>query len=448
MVREWQIMCEKMAPNIELCKETSIIAQKEWIIGTVSDLASINPRTKTSRLQDDSLVSFLPMENVGGDGQVLEKEIRRLGDVRNGYTCFAEGDVLFAKITPCMENGKGAIALDLVNGIGYGSTEFHVIRPNESVDSGFIFHLTKSGKFRIQAKKYMTGSAGQQRVSSDIFFQHKIPIPSFPERRKIAAILSSVDEVIEMTEATIAKIKIINAGILHDLFTFGLDEHVHPRNPAIHPNEFKNSPVGLVPVEWDIGILDSIADSIDPQPDHRAPPEVPNGVPYIGVNDLSQDGSIDLASCRKVSNEALEKQKMRFCIEQGDILFGKIGSIGMPKILPPNQEYALNANTVLIKPKIKNSFVFWLLQSDYIEKQIKKQTHLTSQPAFGIQRIRSMKVSIPNEREQRRISAILNELSALLNSEENYLKSLNLMKRGLMQDLLTGRVRVKVDDHA
>lgn len=267
--------------------------------------------------------------------------------------------------------------------------------------------------------------------------------PPREEQEKIVAILETFDKAIAHTSSLIAKLKQMKAGLLHDLLTRGLDENGELRNAIAHPEQFKDSPLGQIPKDWEVEKFEKLADAIDPQPDHRAPPEVNDGEPYIGVGDFRPDGSIDFNGCRKVSSAAVTKQQQRFSIEPGDIIFGKIGTIGLPKLLQQvGRRYALNANTVLIKPRGCASFVMWLLQSNFVEQQIQFETHSTSQPAFGILRIRAMLVPIPEPEEQRRLAAVLDVHDSRIRSEEAYLEKLKLQKQGLMHDLLTGKVRV------
>ena len=189
----------------------------------ITSIAEVNPIVSISGLPDEYLVSFVGMADVSESGRLLNRHDRYLRGVKFGFTRFLEGDVLFAKITPCMENGKGAEAKHLRNKIGFGSTEFHVLRNKQSGDPGFIYQVLQSPDFRLKAEARMTGSAGQKRVPSDFFDFYKTFIPSFPEQRKIARILSTVDAVIEKTEAAIAKYKAIKAGMMRDLFTRGID---------------------------------------------------------------------------------------------------------------------------------------------------------------------------------------------------------------------------------
>lgn len=132
---------------------------KGWEVKRLGEVTTINPRkSEISEIKDSELeVSFVPMEAVLEDGTLILEENRKIYEVYKGYTYFKENDVLFAKITPCMENGKGCIAKVLLNGIGFGSTEFHVIRSGSKIlIPQYIFNLTKSSKFREEAKSKMT----------------------------------------------------------------------------------------------------------------------------------------------------------------------------------------------------------------------------------------------------------------------------------------------------
>lgn len=152
----------------------------------LNSLIKINPTKSEIKIEDELDVTFVPMSNVGEDGDFNNIETRKYSEVKSGFTYFSEGDVLFAKITPCMENGKGTIAKDLKNGVGFGSTEFHVLRPNEKLNSQFLFHLTKLTNFRIFAEANMTGSAGQKRVPTDFFQKIKIDVSKLEKQNEFA----------------------------------------------------------------------------------------------------------------------------------------------------------------------------------------------------------------------------------------------------------------------
>jgi len=160
----------------------------------LSELIEINPKkSEISSLDKETEVSFVPMADVSEEGDMNNTLTKKISEVWSGFTYFREDDVVFAKITPCMENGKGAIARTLVNGIGFGTTEFHVLRPKKGLStSSWIFQLTHSKFFRKQAESNMTGSAGQKRVPKDFFFNFKIPRPAFESQLRFEQILNNI----------------------------------------------------------------------------------------------------------------------------------------------------------------------------------------------------------------------------------------------------------------
>lgn len=194
----------------------------EWKIQFISETCDINPPKKEiDSLGDVKEVPFLPMEFVREDGEgIMQMEIRKISEVIRGYTYFRENDVLFAKITPCMENGKIAIASNLKNGIGFGSTEFHVLRPNINILlPKILFYWMERKSFRDFATNFFTGTAGQQRVQKAFFDVVKIPLPSLPEQHKIAEILKSVDDEIEEDRKSLDKLQNLKKGLMHKLLT-------------------------------------------------------------------------------------------------------------------------------------------------------------------------------------------------------------------------------------
>jgi type I restriction enzyme, S subunit len=153
----------------------------------LSDTCIINPSKSEIRDFDDNLeISFIPMRAVDDEEGIIKiNQVRRLGEVRKGYTYFRENDVIFAKITPCMENGKSALALSLKNKIGFGSTEFHVLRARDFVLPEWIYYFVRQSKFRKDAEGNMKGTAGQQRVPTDFIESYSIPVPSLYIQSKI-----------------------------------------------------------------------------------------------------------------------------------------------------------------------------------------------------------------------------------------------------------------------
>src|SRR5206468_2960623 len=140
--------------------------QDKWEMKRLSDVAEVNPsRLGNVKLKPSDKVSFVPMKAVDDvTGKIAWPETREFHEVAKGYTWFVNGDVIFARITPCMQNGKSAYAQNLMNGVGFGSTEFHVMRPRENVCGEWIYYLVRHKAFRDDAAEHFKGTAGQQRV--------------------------------------------------------------------------------------------------------------------------------------------------------------------------------------------------------------------------------------------------------------------------------------------
>ncbi len=185
----------------------------------LSEAVELNPKPDRSLLTDDSEVSFVPMAAVeAGSGRMDPSTIRRYAEVKKGYTHFRNDDVLFAKITPCMENGKMAVAHGLRNGFGFGSTEFHVLRPREGVNPHYVYHFVSSRGYRSEAAHHMTGAVGQKRVPASFLEQSLIPLPDSDEQRRVVAEIekqfSRLDEAVAGLKRVKANLKRYKVAIL------------------------------------------------------------------------------------------------------------------------------------------------------------------------------------------------------------------------------------------
>lgn len=183
--------------------------EKNFGINKLSDVTVINPKKLELKNIDKELeVSFIPMENVGEKGELSLKNSKLLKEVYSGFTYFRNNDVLFAKITPCMENGKGAIAKDLINGIGFGSTEFHIIRPIDKKSNPYwIYNLTTLIEFRRLAERKMSGSAGQKRVPIDFLNSLLVVVPPIELQNEFAEFVQKVDKIKSQLEESLKELE-------------------------------------------------------------------------------------------------------------------------------------------------------------------------------------------------------------------------------------------------
>lgn len=195
-----------------------------WIRTTLGELCAINPRAPLiGDLPDDAEVSFVRMAAVEEEtGRLDARQTRPVGEVRRGYTHFQDNDVLFAKITPCMENGKIALATGLKNGLGFGSTEFIVFRAREGVLPRFILYFLLQPTLRKDAERQMTGASGQKRVPSIYLLQHEVWLPPTREQERIVSKLDALFFKLERAEVAARrsqdkldkyKLSILQAGV-------------------------------------------------------------------------------------------------------------------------------------------------------------------------------------------------------------------------------------------
>ena len=198
-------------------------------------------------LTDATQATFLPMENIGEQGGLDCSFTRDIDDVRNGYTQFFDGDVLVAKITPCFENGKGALVHGTLNGVGFGTTELHVLRPTEEIDARFLYYSTASDNFRRRGEAAMFGAAGQKRVPESFVRNFRVSVPSLSKQRAIADYLDR--ETARLDALVVAKKRVLTLltekrrALVTSAVTQGLDPDVSVRDSGIPW-------LGEIPTHW------------------------------------------------------------------------------------------------------------------------------------------------------------------------------------------------------
>ena len=223
---------------------------QHWQVKRLKHICHMNPsKSEIKDFVDDLLVSFLPMEKVSEDGGLDLELTRPMGVVWQGFTYFRDGDVLVAKITPCFENGKGALAQGLANGIGFGTTELHVLRATPIIDPQFLELLTRQYSFRRLGCMSMTGVAGQQRVSEAFISNFVAGIPPLNEQRRIVAFLGhetpKIDALIAKKERLVELLQEKRTALISHAVTKGLDPTMPMKDSGVEW-------LGKIPAHWQI----------------------------------------------------------------------------------------------------------------------------------------------------------------------------------------------------
>ena len=200
-----------------------------WKVARISEVAEVNPKLDKRSINDDLEVSFVSMPSVEAETGVIDvSNTRRFAEVKKGYTGFMEGDVLFAKITPCMENGKMALVPALKNNLGFGSTEFHVFRVGKNLEKKFLYYYVSSKQVRFDAEHNMTGAVGQKRVPTSYISDYRILVPPLEQQKlivtKIEELFSELDSGIASLKTARERLKIYRQALLKHAFEGKLTE--------------------------------------------------------------------------------------------------------------------------------------------------------------------------------------------------------------------------------
>ncbi len=170
-----------------------------WDVARLGEVAEVNPRRPKLDVDPHAMVTFVPMVAVGEDcSGIIAPERREYREISSGYTYFENDDVLFAKITPCLQNGKHVLASEIANGFGFGTTEFHVLRTGPDLDPRLLYRLVTRRSVLEKCQKSFSGTAGQQRIQPEVLRSLLLPLPPLDEQRAIADILDSIDQALEL----------------------------------------------------------------------------------------------------------------------------------------------------------------------------------------------------------------------------------------------------------
>ena len=300
---------------------------EHWLAERLRFRAKVNPsRSELNGSPRNLDVSFVPMESVHEYGGLTLEQVRPLSEVATGYTYFLDGDVLAAQITPCFENGKGSIACGLVNGIGFGTTELHVLRPSAALDRCFLFYVTISHAFRHLGAAEMYGAGGQKRVPESFIKDFRQPVPGLDEQQAIAAFLDReterIDKLIEKKRQQIELLQEKRSALICHAVTKGVNPVAPMRDSGIEW-------LGQIPAHWKTMKLGRVASNIQTGPfgsQLHAADYVEGGIPAINPANL-RDGEI-VPDVRCAVSEEKFSQLSRHRLAEGDIVFARRGEMG------------------------------------------------------------------------------------------------------------------------
>ena len=413
---------------------------KDWEVVPFEEAISVNPSYDKP---ESGSFDYLPMDAVDEEKQTIEYwKKREKDDCTN--TWFKNGDTVYPKITPCTENGKIAFITGVETELGSGSTEFLVFHPREGVtEPRFVYYLANLPDFRSVTISLMEGSTGRQRVPTDVFKKGiQIPLPPLSEQRRIVDIISTVDEQIQQTDKMIVKLEDLREGLSQDLFQEGYFEH----------SKYKETRIGPIthtcPSTWAEVTLSEITTEIT-EIDHNMPEKTEEGIPFITAGDVTGEWPPDFSTVERIPKKEYERLKDGFNPEQGDIVYSRFGSgsIGIARKIDFSQPFIASYSVALIKPQehINVDYLLNLMNYSRFRQAANQLAVGAANTNLNLSEIRDLNLFLPGQDESNKIGELLKCVNNKISSEKSALRTQKDLKRGLIQDLLTGKVRVHSD---
>ena len=471
-----------------------------WVRTTLGEICVINPRMPFDHhLPDHTEVSFVPMAAVEEEtGRIDASQVRALESVRRGYTPFIENDVIFAKITPCMENGKIALVSGLKNGLGYGSTEFFVFRPYEGLLPRFVLYFLLQPTLREAAEHQMSGASGQKRVPSHFLSAHEFSLPPTREQERIVAkldaALSKLDLAESVTRRAQDRLRRYRAAVLHAAVTGKLtDAWRKAQQKRVQSETGKALTHRLLTAHrarWDDAALERLRAAgkkpkndkwkssyvvpVGPNPEPQV--KLPDGWCWMSLDQLtshitsgSRDWSqyynrgsgtflmaqnirpsgLDLSYRQAVDPPPDDRERIRSQVAKDDILITIVGAntgdvCVVPHELPEHFVCQSVALMRLAEPAISPFIWLYLASDEDGQDQWRKVIYGAGRPHLGLKHIRATVVPVAPLIEQEQIVSEVNHRLAAANrlaaTLEQQLVRVSATKRSLLVEAFAGRL--------
>ncbi|CAH1203259.1 Restriction endonuclease subunit S [Candidatus Nitrotoga sp. BS] len=408
-----------------------------WAIKSLRDLCTFKPPKSEAKakLCATDKVSFASMDVLGIDRMYLESsDARSFSEVAGSYTYFADGDVLLAKITPCFENGKLGIARNLVNGIGFGSSEYFVIRPNSELTATYLYYFLLQPSFREEGAKSMTGAVGHKRVSKEFLESHNIPVPPVAEQRRIVAILDEAFDGLSTAKANAEK----NLQNARALFESHLQAVFTQRSEGWVEKKLGDTSI--------LKIIDGDRGSNYPSKEDFSDEGF---CLFINTKNVRPDG-FNFDTTMFISEEK-DKVLRKGKLQRQDVILTTRGTIGNVAIFDEDVEFEnirINSGMLIFRPntgKILPSFLFEVFRSGIMKSQMTRHVSGAAQPQLPIKTLINFKIPVPNKLEsQRAIVASVREIDSETHRLESIyqrkLTALDALKKSLLHQAFSGEL--------
>ena len=329
-------------------------------------------------------------------------------------------------ITSIASIGKNAILKQK----GSCNQQINAILPSKYHDSDFIYYWFENN---VQKLKNLSGQTAVPILNKTDFSKIQIPLPPLEEQKKIAEILSTVDQKIAFVDNQIEETELLKKGLMQKLLTEGIGH-----------SEFKDSELGRIPVEWEVVKLEKLS-SLIKDGTHGTHKEFENGIPLLSAKDIN-NGKIDYDNCpRLISREDFNKIHKNYTLKDNDILLTVVGTLGRAAIVKnysSNYTFQRSVAIIRLKQECAVEFYYQIFKSNAFQKQLILKSNASAQAGVYLGELAKLKVILPPLKEQKKIAEILSTTDEKLENLKAKKESFEELKKGLMQKLLTGEVRV------
>jgi type I restriction enzyme S subunit len=387
------------------------------------------------------------MEAIGEDGALARDQQRPIGDVESGYSYFRDGDVVVAKITPCFENGKGAVMVDLHGGIGFGTTELIVVRPApRKLDGKYLHWVFTSSGFRKSGEAEMFGAGGQKRVSEDFVRNFAHCWPQVSEQQRIAAFLdretAKIDTLIQKQERLIELLAEKRQAVITHAVTKGIATTAPMKDSGF-------GCLGEVPKHWAVSCLKHVWTVTDCK--HLTAEFVDEGIPLASIRE-AQCWTVDLTSARKttarVYGQLVEGGRRP---RPGDIIFTRNATVGQTaKVTDAHPLFAMGQDVCLLRKRCEHDstdYLLYVMRSAVIQRQLADVTIGATFMRVNVDDICSLIVPTPPTAEQHVISQFLaaqtNKLDSLIARSNQSIELMKERRSALISAAVTGKIDVR-----
>ncbi|MYL22618.1 restriction endonuclease subunit S [Halomonas alkaliantarctica] len=419
-----------------------------WEVKRLRYVAELNPsKSEVRSLPAKSYVSFIPMEAVGDDGSLSLDQTRPINEVLAGYTYVREGDVTIAKITPCFENGKGAVMRGLKNRVGFGTTELTVMRPKaELTTSNYLYRVVSSEPFRVLGESSMYGAGGQKRVPDEFVRNFTIAWPPFKEQAEIQNFLdhetARIDALVEEQQRLIELLKEKRQAVISHAVTKGLDPDVPMKDSGVEW-------LGEVPKHWpQVRLKHVVSQIIDTE--HKTVHFHEDGEYLVVRTSNVRNGELILEGAKYTDAAGYKEWTSRGRPQPGDVLFTREAPAGEACFVPHDIDLCLGQRMVLFivnKARVDSQFLIYSIYAGLSSEFIESLSQGSTVVHFNMSDIRNIPLFEPSLEEQESICGHLRtHLDCFDKLIEEASGSVELMKErrsALISAAVTGKIDVR-----